>query len=288
MEYLWILFALWAMMASWLGSFVKKLALLKQVDKDVFMFTSFCFYVSFFFLNMLFQGDQNFHTVIVLPWILLWVLNAIISFGSLTALKYLNISFALISMRLIASFLLLLIGVLVVWEQLSLYNYFWFFMWAVAIFLLSWYKLWQKLNLHWKGLIGLILVIIWNVWSHTWYKYLLPNVNVHDYMFVQYLVAFICILLYMWIRKQYTNINIIEMKKCIPFSAINLCLYGAMFLYFLPNLYTFGTLSLGYKILSYSLIIPILLSIIFLWEPINRTRMIAFGLTIVSIFLFLI
>jgi hypothetical protein len=59
-------------------------------------------------------------------------------------------------------------------------------------------------------------------------------------------------------------------------------------LYFLPNIYLLGPLSLGYKMLSYSLIIPIVLSVIFLWEPVNKTRIFAFGLTVISIFLFLV
>jgi hypothetical protein len=53
-------------------------------------------------------------------------------------------------------------------------------------------------------------------------------------------------------------------------------------------MYLLGPLSLSYKMLSYSLVVPIILSVIFLWEPINRTRLVAFGLTVASIFLFLI
>ena len=288
MEYSWVIFALWAMLCSGVGTFVKKLCVNAWRDKDVFIFTSFCLYLPFFTMNMLVQWEQDFQWIVLIGAIVVGILNSTIPIGSMAAFKYVNISFALVSMRLITSFLILMIWVWILWEELSWFNYLWFLMWAVAIFLLSWYKLWWALGLHWKGIIWMVLAIIWNIGTHTGYKYFLPNTNVHDFMFILYVASFICILLYMGYRDQFRKVTMLEMKKCIPYSFCNLILYWVTFLYFIPNLYTFWTLSLGYKMLSYSLIIPIILSIIFLWEPVNRTRIAAFGLTIFSIFLFLI
>jgi uncharacterized membrane protein len=206
----------------------------------------------------------------------------------MAAFKYLSISFALVSMKLISSFLLLLIGVIFLGENLSIYNYFWFLLWAIAIILLSGFKVSQKSELHWRWIVWIVMVIIATVWGHTGFKYLLPEVNVHDYMFVQFWVAFLCIIMYMIFRKQFQKVNYTEMRKCAPFAFLNLIFYSSMFLFFIPQLYTFGPLSLGYKMLSYSLIIPIILSVIFLWEPMNKTRIFAFGLTVISIFLFLV
>jgi uncharacterized membrane protein len=78
-----------------------------------------------------------------------------------------------------------------------------------------------------------------------------------------------------------------DFKLSLPYGAITSVLFVAHFLYFLPNIYLLGPLSLGYKILSYSLIVPILLSIIFLGEKVDRKKSIAFILTIISIALFL-
>lgn len=288
MEHTWIFFALGGLLTSWLGAFVKKLTLAKGRDKDVFILTSFLLYVPFFTINMLIRWEHDFNSQILLGGFLIWILNFLIPLWSMTAFKYLNISFALVSMRLISSFLLLLVGIVFIGEQLSLYNYFGFVLGIIAIILFSGFKLSNKADIHWKGIVWVIMVIIATVGGHTGFKYILPEVNVHDYFFIQFSVAFLCILLYMTLRRQFKKVNIREIKGCFPFAATNLFLYALMFLYFIPNLYTFWPLSLGYKMLSYSLIVPIILSVIFLWEPINKTRIFAFGLTIVSIFLFLV
>jgi hypothetical protein len=46
-------------------------------------------------------------------------------------------------------------------------------------------------------------------------------------------------------------------------------------------------LAIVYKIISYSLFIPIILSIIFYKEPITPKKLLAFGLTVLSILLFI-
>lgn len=126
------------------------------------------------------------------------------------------------------------------------------------------------------------------VLSNSYFKYVLPEINVHDFMVVQFSVTALCLLAYMTLRKKFTNFNVKEVKKILPYAAITLVIFSLHFLYFLPNIYLLGPLSLGYKMLSYSLAVPILLSVVFLGESITKLRVFAFVLTLISIFLFLI
>lgn len=288
MEYSWVLFSLAWMIALWLGDFIKKLVLSKWADKEVFLLTCFILYVPFFWGNMLFQGTWNFSPELLKSGLIIGILNFCIPLGMMTALKYLNVSFALVSIRVISSFLILLMWVFVLGDSLSLYNYLGFALGAFAIFLLSGFSFRQKNTLHIKWVISMSIAMIAIVLSNSYFKYVLPNIEVNDFMVVQFSVTAICLVVYMIVRKKFTNFNYQQVRKMLPYAFVTLVIFSLHFLYFLPNIYLLGPLSLGYKMLSYSLAVPILLSIIFLWEPLSKTRIFAFGLTVISIFLFLV
>lgn len=288
MEKLWIFYSLAWIIALWWGDYIKKLILSKWGDKEVFLFLCFACYVPLFTLNALLFGQWDFDTNLVKSGLIIGVLDFGIPLGMLTALKYLNVSFALVFIRIISSFVVLYIWINLLGDQLSVYNLLWFLLWAFAIFLLSGFKFGQKLTLHPKGVIGLLMTTICIILSHSYLKYIIADVDVADLMFVKFWVTFFCIVLYMTLRKKFTNFTREQTKLVAPYVGITAILFVLHFLYFLPGIYLSGPLSLGYKMLSYSLVVPILLSVLFLWEPINRTRMVAFVLTVISIFLFLV
>ena len=288
MQYTWILFSLAGLVALGLGDFIKKLILEKWANKEVFLFVCFCLYIPMFLANMILQWDREFSVELLKSGVMIGILNSAIPLWMLTALKYLNVSFALVSIRVFSSFCILFIGVLVLWDSLSLWNYIGFLLWAFAIFLLSWFSFSQKNTFPTKWIIALVITFIGIVISNSYFKYILPDINIHDFMAVQFTTTGIVLSVYMLLRKKFQYLSIPEVKKVFPYAIITSFIFLCHFLYFLPNIYLLWPLSLGYKMLSYSLIVPILLSIIFLWEPVNRTRIIAFGLTIISIFLFLV
>lgn len=288
MEYSWILFSLSGMIALGLGDFTKKLVLSKWADKEVFLLTCFMLYVPFFWGNMLLQGTGNFHSTLLFSGLIIGILNFCIPVGMMTSLKYLNVSFALVSIRIISSFLILLIGVSFLGDNLSIYNYFWFFLWIIAIFLLSGISLSNSYKMPKKWLIAMSGTMVAIVLSNSYFKYVLPDVHVADFMVVQFSVTGLCLILYMTLRKKFGNFRMQEIKGVLPYALITLVIFALHFLYFLPNIYLLGPLSLGYKMLSYSLAVPILLSILFLGEKVNALRVFAFVLTLISIFLFLV
>lgn len=288
MESLWIFYALGAMLLSWMGWFMKKLAITKGINKEVFLLTSFSLYVPLFTINMLLQGERDFPTSLIFSWVVMGFLNFLIPLWTLTSLKYLNVWFALVSTRIASSIILLIVWVFALGDQLSLYNYIGFIVGASAIFLLSGFKLWQKNTLHVKWIIAVIWTIVATAMSHGYFKYIVESINIHDFVFIQFVTTFILIILYMVARRQLGNVTTKSLRWAFSFSFPNVIIYAVYVLYLLPNVYLLGPLSLSYKILSYSVLVPIILSWLFLWESMDKTKIFALWLTIISIFLFLI
>ncbi len=286
MENLWIFYALSGLLVLGLWDFIKKLLLAKWANKELFLITCFLIYVPVFALNMLFQGNVDVTWEILKHALIVWVADFFIPLWMLISLKYLNVSFALVAIRLISSFLVLFVGMNILWDQLSLYNIFWFFLWAFSIYLLSGFSFKNMWKIHTKWLVGAALCIWWIVLSHSYLKHIIVDVNVHDFMTLKFLVSFICISMYIFLRKKYQDFNITDFKISLPYALLSAFLFVLHFLYILPNIYINGTLSLSYKILSYSLIVPILMSVFFLWEKITKKKAFAFMLTIISIALF--
>ncbi|MCD5375018.1 EamA family transporter [Candidatus Gracilibacteria bacterium] len=288
MEQIWALYAIGALITVGLGDFIKKLVLNKGGDKDVFLFTCFLMYVPVFWINAYFQGNLVFDENTLRAACIIGMANFGAPLGVMTALKYLNVSFALVAIRVTSSFLVLFIGLYILGDSLSIYNILGFLLGAFAIFLLSGLRIGQKIDIHPKGIIAVFIAIIAIVFGSSYYKYMIEGVQVHDYTAVQFTVTGLCLTLYMIVRGKLSNFNTVEIKKIFPYSFMTIWLFVLFFLYFMPNMYLLGPLSLSYKMLSYSLVVPIILSVVFLGEPINKTRIFAFGLTIVSIFLFLV
>lgn len=288
MENLWIFYSLGGLLALGLWDFCKKLVLSKWWNKEVFLLVCFLLYVSIFFINMLFQWTWDIDRFTLQSWIILWINNFFIPLWVMISLKYLDTWFSLISIRIISAFLILGVWLFMLWDILSFYDYLWFFLWMIAIFLLSWFKLWSWVSIHKKWIIWIVISIVWIVFLNSYFKYIVPNINVHDFMLVQFTTTLICLIIYMLIRNKMQYLSVSEVKKTLPYALPSVCVFVVHFLYLLPNIYLLWPLSLGYKMLSYSLVVPIILSIIFLEESIDKRRGIAFLLTVGSIFLFII
>ena len=288
MEYIWILYALWGMLAAWLMDFNKKMVLVRWYSADTYLLTTSIFFVILFWIYALLYWDNAFSLSLLIQWWVYGLTNFLTPLWMITAYKYTSVSFALVCIRLIASFFLLLVGMFFIGDSISIYNIIGFIFWMLAIFLLSWWKKWQTNNIHIKWYIAILLAIVSIVFGHSFLKYMVNDVNIPNFMAIQTTSGLIFLLIYLTLRRKIWNIRIHEMLSVSKYSLVPLMLFPVFLLYLLPNLYMYWPLSLGYKILSYSIIIPILLSVVFLWEPVNRTRIIAFGLTIVSIFLFLV
>ncbi len=285
---LWIFYSFWWLLALWLWDFLKKLILSKWANKEVFLLVCFLLYVPVFWINMAFQWTGIFDIDTVKSGVILGINNFFAPLWVLISLKYLDTAFSLVCIRVVSSFFILFIGIYILWDNLSLYNLIWFFVWMFAIFLLSWFKIWEKYHLHPKWLIGIFIALIAILFWNSYFKYIVPNINVHDFMPIQFTATLTTLIIYMLLRWKFSHLDYKEIKKVFPYAFLTMIIFVTYFLYLIPNIYLLWPLSLGYKMLSYSLMVPIMLSILFLWDPIDKRRIIAFILTIMSIFLFLV
>ena len=288
MENYWILYSLWGLLVLWLWDFIKKVIIQKWANKEVFLFVCLLFYLLFLGINFLLNWNFNFTNIEIKSAIIIWIFDSIIPLWVLTAFKYLEISFALIFMRIISSVVILFIWMQILWDNLNFANIIWFLMWIVAIYLLSGFTFWKKHKFSKKWMIALLATTIAIIWSHSYFKYYVSEVNIDNFMILKFLVSFSCIVLYMIIRWKFSEFNKKQIKLVWPLALITAIIFVTQFLYFLPNIYLNWPLSLSYKILSYSLVVPIILSIIFYKDKITKRKIIAFSLTLVSLGLFII
>jgi hypothetical protein len=288
MENYWIFYALWGLTLMWLWDFIKKIVIKWWWDKDLFLFVCFFLYVIFTGVNFLFIWTDTF-TDIEIKWALsIGLFDIVTPIWVMAAFKYLEISFALILIRIISSVWLLFIWMKFMWDDLSMANLIGFFMWIIAIFLLSGFKLWWKSEISKKWIIAAVWSSITIIFSHSYFKSIVADINIDNFMFLKFSISFVLLVLYMFFRKKFHNISKEKLIKVTPLALLTVSMFMFMFLYLLPNMYLTWPLSLSYKILSYSLIVPIILSIIFYKDEITKRKIIAFILTLVSLGLFII
>jgi len=288
MQNYWIFYSLWGLLALGLWDFIKKVIIQKWANKEVFLFVCFVFYLILLGWNFLLNWNFNFIETEIKSALIIWTFDAIIPLWVLTAFKYLDVSFALVFLRIISLIAILFIGMKILWDELTVANIIWFIMWVIAIFLLSGFSFKQKHKISKKWLIALIMTTLAVIWSHSYFKYAVSDINIDNFMILKFAVSFFVITIYMLVRWKFAYFSKKQVKLVLPLAFLTAIIFVTQFLYFLPNIYLNWPLSLGYKILSYSLIVPIILSIIFYKDKVTKRKVIAFILTIISLGLFIV
>ena len=288
MENYWIFYSLWGLLVLGLWDFIKKVIIQKWANKEVFLFVCFVFYFILLWINFIINWTYEFNLEETKSAIILGILDSMVPLWILTAFKYLEISFALVFVRIISSVAILWIWMFLLWDNLNYLNILWFFMWIVAIFLLSGFKFRWEIKFPIKWMIAASMATISIISSHSYFKYIVEDINVDNFMFIKFIVSLIAITIYMLIRKKFKEITRQQIKLVLPLAFVTSIIFVAQFLYFLPNIYLNWPLSLSYKILSYSLIVPIVLSIIFYKDKITKRKIVAFLLTLISLGLFIV
>jgi hypothetical protein len=283
---MWLIYWLLGLLTLWLGDFTKKALIRKGWDKDVYLFVCFIFYTLILWTNYFLSSHFIIDSHLLRSALIIGFFDFLTPIWLLTALKYLDTSLTFISIRILSSFLILYIWIYILWDQLSIYNIVWFFFWVIAIFFLSWFSFKEKHSIHKKWFLAVVISIIWITWAHSYFKYIVQDINIPSYVFFKFLVSFFFLILYMVIRRKFHNFNRKEVQLSIPYAITSCFLFSIFFLYIIPNIYILWPLSLWYKILSYSILVPIILSIIIYKEQITKKKILAFILTIISIILF--
>jgi len=205
----------------------------------------------------------------------------------LSCLKFMSSSSYFINYRIFVSIILLLWGQFLFNESIVTSEYIWVFLWFIVFYLL----LEQKQDKKWKenlktGYIYLWLSIL--IASILWLfqKWIMiQDFDVLTYVLYSGIFWSLASLIFKW-KDNLKNILTITSRKHLLFLLITALSFGIWYYFNLMALQGGWDVAVVYKIISYSLFFPIIFSILFFKEELSLKRIIAFILTIISIFLF--
>lgn len=206
----------------------------------------------------------------------------------LKSLEYLSSSSYFINYRIFSSILLLIFGQVFFWEIINTKEYIWIFIWFIIFYLLLEKKYKDESDKNYMN--GFLYLWIWIIWvSLIWIiqkNFILLDLDFASYIFFSWITGSLVTLWVKWKKDRLQDVFKVTNTKHIIF----LFLCGTIFpLWMFFNLHAVDQgwdIAIVYKIVSYSLFIPIILSVIFYKEKVTFKKLLAFVLTIASIWLF--
>ncbi len=290
MQAYWIYYAIGASLCIGLYWFAQKIKAEKpQQSETGFIIYSYVWMWIIGFLWSVISGQNiellNVNALLYALWITLCYL--VIIKTRLRSLKYLSSSTYFINYRIISSLWLILVGAVFFSETISLKEAVWILLWFVVFYLLLERKNTSESMVDFRKWFLFLFIgsvaVMWVQWF--WKEYALSGESIFTLMFLQWIFGVISAIL----LKQKESLKEIFLIRDIKQGIF---LFAAAVLFGMATLcnvfaYIWWDLAIVYKIISYSLFIPIILSIIIYKEQVNAKKLLAFALTLVSIFLFI-
>ena len=206
----------------------------------------------------------------------------------LKSLKFLSSSTYFINYRIFSSILLLIFGQILFWENISAQEYLGIFLWFVIFYFLLEKKTKKESDRDLKN--GYIFLFIWVLLlSVIWLaqkQFTLGDFDVVSYIFYSGFAGIFSTIMMKKKDEKLWEILHVKRKKDVLFLLATSIIFPVGMYCNLYALMAGWDVAIVYKIISYSLFIPIILSIIFYKEKITPNKIFAFILTIASIWLF--
>lgn len=284
----WLVFAVLSASGVGLFSFVNKISVEREHSERLTLVFLYINQIIFSFIAVLLFSKFSFNGRTFLIAVASGSLLVLVFKSRFIALKYLDTSVYFTNFRIFSSTMLLFIGVLFFGDDLSVKEITGFIL-GVIIFLLliersrmdnQKYK--KALRALLVGIAGITLFgVIMKVVS-------IGDVDIYNFIFYQSLVAFFFTLFLfresIFRSTTYQEENSAEIFKFSIFQAFIQVINPLLFLHALS---LGADLGIGYKVLSYSILIPIILSIIIYKEKVNKRKIVAFILAIISLWFFI-
>ena len=287
-HHLWIIFTLIALFSKGISSFVLKIITEKKLNKNlVIIYDVFWTFIlgtitilSFFTFEITFE---------LLPFLLVLSLSFVLVFVkkfNLLSLENLSPSIVFINTRIFSSLLIALVSFITFKEIFTIKETIGF-VFGILVFVLLFEKkdVPNKDSNFLKGFFYLSIVIIITVYLHIGHKISSLEYGVAFYLLQFYFLNTVFSMIvyhkdvkYIFNFKQ----NGEEIKYALYYAIFQLIVF-----IFLFKAYLLQNVAIVYKIFSFELFIPIILSIIFFKEKVNYKKIIAFILTIISILFFI-
>lgn len=286
----WLFFAIISTISSGVFWFLQKVEVeSKTIHRDGFLLYAYASMVLISAVIMVFSWDYlELNLSVILPAFLLNFLYVIILKARLKSLSYITTSSYYINYRIFTSSILLFLGQIIFSEQINLQEYIGIFLGFIIFYLLlekssDNKKAWNVKKWYMYLAICTFLAVV----SWVFQKFLvLHDLHILSYIFYSGLSGLIFTML---LRDR--SKNTIELLKIKNMNDV--WIYLVLISVFTTGVYwTLKALSLGwdvsivYKVFSYSLFVTIILSMIFYKESITWKKILAFALTIISVWLF--
>lgn len=278
-----VITALFVCISIWLVGFINKIVVEKKYNQWLFITSFYLIQSITYIFAFIYIWNYTISYRIIFLWFIWGVLEYLTMKSRLISLKWISSSLFFITTRLFSSLSLFIIWLVIFWDNISKGEYVWFFIWFIVFWLL--FEKEEIKNTDYKrGLVFLLVSTILLIIIHSGVKYTALIVDNIFSLFISYSVTSFIIALYL-------NRNKIDFKdkdfsKIIYLNIIHAILF-LIYIYFLFTTYQSANLGIAYKIQSYSIFIPIILSITFYKEKVTYRKIIAFILTIISLALFM-
>jgi len=286
----WMMYDLWASIVIGIGGFLQKIETERKLSKNSFLVYTHLWIIIGSLLYILISGGTIvFDWRIILPALWISTIYVIVFKYRLKSLDYLSSSSYFINYRIFSSILLLIFGQILYQENISINEYIWIVLWFIIFYLLIEKKdksetisqMWKWYMYLWVWVIGISL--IWVLQK----QFVLLQLDFASYIFFSWVNATLLPLLLKSKNESFRDIFYI---KETPDKLLLLCSgllapFGLLFNVLAVD--AGGDMWIVYKIVSYSLFIPIILSVIFYKEKITFKKLLAFVLTVASIWLFI-
>ena len=284
---MWIFYAILAGICIGIFSFTTKIVSENNYDKDLSLFYlmgfSVCFAVLSFvlFSKVLFSFDSFF--IALIPG-MLYPLNLKLR---MTSLKFISSSTYFINYRIFSSTILFISGIYFFSEIVSIFQWIGMLLGFYIFYLL----LEKKSNTENKkdfrtGVLYMLYGVVLIVFVNSAIKYIaVSGFDIYSFL-VNYMIISLITSFLFSPKKIIKSHNLKNINTRFILFSINQAFFFIGSIIFVVLGFELGNLGAVYKIMSYSLFIPIILSIIFYKEKVTLRKSFAFVLTIISIYLF--
>jgi len=286
----WMIHALIGSLLTWLFWVFQKIETeTPELKRETFIFYSYVL-GAFFNLAVFSFLDIDFvwNTTAVVAGTLVTCLYVYVLRLRHNCLKYMSSSAYFINYRIFTSIWLLLVGSIIFSEYISLREYMWVFLWFIIFYLLIEKKntTQTKTDLKkWYAYLGISIVLAITIWV-VQKNFSLTLESVWLFLFATS-ISGVCFSLLTSPNHDYKSTLTIPSLKYFFFLLLVWITFGPGYIFHLYAIFEWWDIAIIYKIISYWLFFPIIFSILYYKEPLTPKKIIAFILTVVSIWLFI-
>lgn len=285
----WFLYAIGSFFLVWIYWFLQKVEAESSLNTNSFIFYAHSGCIIFPLIYIVFLWwtfDFNYRNILF--WIGINLLYVWALKSRIKSLKTLSSSAFFINYRIASSSLLIILGQMFFHEHIALKEYVWMLLWFIIFYLLLEKKKTdakKKEILYWYLFLLVSILLITIIWLLMKQFVIMSWWDAITYIFTAWIAGIFWTLLMKW-WDSLSDVLVIKERKHVLFLAFTTFVFTSWIFANMNAIVQWWDLAIVYKILSYSLFIPIILSVIFYKEKIWIRQILAFILTVISIMLF--